>query len=198
MKQKRTSKKKKIELYDDSWMYILLLTTLLILITSVKSFTFTFSSINLSYSIFLLPFLFFITNYITKKYGYKRTIVAISASSVGMVLFNVLMSLIVGKSIDLVFLSSSFSAYVTSQFVNLTIYYFLLQNTNLPFILVFLTNIFALLTLYMFYTLISISTIVIEDYWKGYFLTILFQIIPCLVLAKLDMFIKKGQEIIKD
>lgn len=198
MKQKRTSRKKEIKLYDDSWMYILLLTTLLILTTSIKSFTFTFSSINLSYSIFLLPFLFFIANYITKKYDYKRTIVAISASSVGMVLFNVLMSLIVGQGIELVFLSSSFSAYITSQFVNLTIYYFLLQNTNLPFILVFLTNIFALLTLYMFYTLISISTIVIEDYWKGYFLTIIFQAIPCLILARLDMLVKKGQEIIKD
>lgn len=196
MKEKR-ARKKKPQLYDDSWMYILLLTTLLILTTSIKSYTFTLSSIDLTYSVFLLPFLIFIANYITKKYGYRKTIVAISTSSVGMVLFNILMSLIVGKSIDLVFISSSFCAYVTSQFVNLTIYYFLLQNTNLPFILVFLTNIFSLLTLYMFYTLISITTIVIEEYWRGYFLTILLQFIPCLILAKLDMLVKKGQEIIE-
>ena len=37
-----------------------------------------------------------------------------------------------------------------------------------------------------------------KDYWKGYFLTLLFQVIPCLVLARLDALIKKGQEIIKE
>ena len=60
------TKKKSDELYDDSWMYILLLTTLAILTESVKTYTFKINSISLSFSIILLPFVYLLTNYINK------------------------------------------------------------------------------------------------------------------------------------
>ena len=45
------TKNKKNELYDDSWIYILLLTTLAILLESLKSYTFKISGVNITYSI---------------------------------------------------------------------------------------------------------------------------------------------------
>ena len=47
--------KKKTKTYDDSWMFILLLTTLAILIESLKSYTFKMLGVSLTYSLFLLP-----------------------------------------------------------------------------------------------------------------------------------------------
>ena len=75
------TKNKKNELYDDSWIYILLLTTLAILLESLKSYTFKISGVNITYSIILLPIVFLIANYITKKYSYKRCVAAIAISA---------------------------------------------------------------------------------------------------------------------
>ena len=54
-------KKIKVDNYDDSWMYILLLTTLTILTYSLATYTFKLTDIRLTYSIFLLPILFIIS-----------------------------------------------------------------------------------------------------------------------------------------
>lgn len=187
-------KKKKTQVYDDSWMYILLLITLVILVESLKTYTFDIGTTSITYSIVLLPLVYFLSNYITKKYNYQKTIVAISASAVSMVLFYLIMSLILGKNIDLIIISSQFCGYVISQFINLSIYYFLLQNTTCPFVLVFLTHVFSLLTFYMFYTLIGLATISISSYWVGYFVTIGIQVIICILLTFIDSFIKRGIE----
>ena len=53
-------KKTKVDNYDDSWMYILLLTTLTILTYSLATYTFKLTDIRLTYSIFLLPILYLI------------------------------------------------------------------------------------------------------------------------------------------
>ena len=66
------SKTTKTTKYNDSWMYILLLSTIVILGESLKTYTFNLLGVNLTYVIFLLPFIFMVTNYITKKYGFKR------------------------------------------------------------------------------------------------------------------------------
>ena len=55
-------KKTKVDNYDDSWMYILLLTTLTILTYSLATYTFKLTDIRLTYSIFLLPILYLISN----------------------------------------------------------------------------------------------------------------------------------------
>ena len=38
---------------------------------SLKTYTFNLLGVNLTYVIFLLPFIFMVTNYITKKYGFE-------------------------------------------------------------------------------------------------------------------------------
>ena len=51
------SKTKKNVKYNDSWMYILLLSTIVILGESLKTYTFNLLGVNLTYVIFLLPFI---------------------------------------------------------------------------------------------------------------------------------------------
>ena len=73
-------RKNKKENKDDSWIYILLLTTLLILTESIKNFKFTVLDVKLTYALFLLPIAYFLINFIAKKYNYKRAVVAIAVS----------------------------------------------------------------------------------------------------------------------
>ncbi|MDD5888292.1 MAG: hypothetical protein PUC82_02255 [bacterium] len=181
--------------YDDSWMYILLLTTLTILLYSLSTYKFSIAGITLTYSVLGLPLIFFITNYITKKYNYAKAISAISISGVSMVLFILIMNFVLGKSTILSSMSGHFCGYVISQFVNLMIYYFILQNTSAKPLLVFLTYLFSLIVFYMFYTLIYLNMVVEANYWKGYFISLGLQSVICLVLTIIDnKLIKRGKD----
>lgn len=190
-------KKKEQLLYNDSWLYILLLITAVLLTSSLQNFTLSIYGAILSYSIFLLPLQYFIVNYITKKYGYRLSVVAICFSSVAMVIFNILTSAIIGSSVNLINIASIFSGYIVSHFINLTIYYFLLQNTSLPSTLVFLNGVFSLIAFYMIYTLININNIYLVNYWSNYFVTIAIQSIICLILTIFEKLIKRGRIKIK-
>ena len=191
---KKLTKKEKEELYNDSWMYILLLTTLVILTESLKTYKFELLGSNITYSILLLPLIFLITNFITKKYNYRKTVVAISISGVALVLYIAVMSFAVGKTFVITDISGGFCGYVISQLVNLTIYAFLLNNTKSPGLLVYVNYLFALIVFYMFYTLISLDKIRLDNFWSGYFVTLLVQSIICIVITIVDKKIKRGIE----
>ena len=186
--------KRKVEYEDnDCWMYVLILTTLTILLESLKTYTFKLAGVSLTYSIFLLPFVYFITNYITKKYDYKKTVAAIAISGVVFVSYSAIMSFALGEKLLFTSISGEFCGYVISQFINLTIYVFILNNTKSPLSLVFLNYVFSLIVYYMFYTLIYLNVLVLDTFWKGYFLTLIFQIPLCYLIAMYDIKIKKGK-----
>ena len=46
----------------------------------------------------------------------------------------------------------------------------------------------------MFYTLIYLKMILLDQYWKGYFITLTIQIIICIPIAIIDKKIKRGIE----
>ncbi len=178
--------------YNDSWMYILLLSTILILTESVKSFNFTFMNVELTFSLFLIPVIFWLTNYITKVYGFRRTLGAIIISIVSMIMFVILMSFAVGKTIDFSVLSGSILGYIISQLVNTMIYKFLLVNTNSPYILVLLNYIFGFIVFYMLYTIVHLDIIITDTFWKSYFITLGIQSIMSIGLTLIDKKTKVG------
>lgn len=180
---------------EGCWVYILLLSTIVILAHSLKDYTFSFDNITLTYSLFVLPVVYFVTNYITKKYGYAKSVVGIAISGLLLVLFSIIMSFVIGKSFNFYDISGEFCGYVVSQFVNLTIYQFLLVNTTGSFILIYLTYMFAFVVFYLFYTLLYMNLLVFDNYWTSYFSTLLLQGIICLLLTFFDVNTKPGLEI---
>ena len=195
-KKYEPKKNEVLELEQESfWIYIFLLSTIVMLAHSLKDYTFSFDNITLTYSIFILPFIYFITNYITKKYGYTKSIIGISVSGVVLVLFGLIMSFVIGGNYSFYDIAGEFCGYVISQFVNLTIYQFLLVNTQENFILIFLTYIFAFVVNYLFYTLIYMDLLVLNEYWIAYFSTLLLQGIIAFLLTFFDINIKRGLEI---
>lgn len=195
--KKYSAKEKEVEQileveHEGWWVYILLLSTIVILAHALKDYSFSFDNVSLTYSIFILPVVFFITNFITKKYGYGKSIVAISFSGVALVVFSVLMSLIIGQQFNFYDICGGFCGYVVSQFVNLSIYQFIITNTNSSFILIYLTYIFAFVVFYLFYTLIYMNLLVFDNYWISYFSTLIIQGVLCFLLVFFDVNIKRG------
>lgn len=195
---KRYTKEQKevLEVEQDGWwVYVLLLSTIVILAHSLKDYTFYVENLSLTYAIFILPVVYFVTNYITKKYGYAKSVIGIAMSGLLLVLFALVMSFVIGRNFSFYDISGEFCGYVVSQFVNLTIYQFLLVNTTGSFILTFLTYMFAFVVYYLFYTLLYMNLLVFDNYWVSYFSTLILQGILCLLLAFFDVHIKKGLEI---
>ena len=192
LKEKNKNYSKKVVENDDKWIYVLLLSTVVILTESLKKYSFMIGDVSLTYSLFLLPAIYFLTNYIAKKKGYKTGMLGISISGISLVLFVLIMNIATGTGFDFYNVVGDFCGYITSQFVNITIYQFLLDNMKPNFILLFMKYLFALVINYLFYSLFYIDTLVVETYWVGYFSTLLLQSIICLVITYLDMQIKKG------
>lgn len=185
-------KVKKVQTYEDCWIYILLLTTLAILLESLKKYTFCIAKVDLSFSLFLLPLIYFIPNYITKKYDYKKAVAAIAISGVMFVSFSAIISFAFGERLILSNVSGEFCGYVISQFSNLLLYMFLLNNTKMPIYLLYLNYLFSLIIYYLFYTLIYLNIITLDSYWRGYFITLGIQMIICLPIAMIDKKIKRN------
>ena len=185
------------EIYNDSWLYSLILVTLTIFLESLKKYTFPIFGVNLTYAVFLLPGVYLVANYITKKYGYKKCVVSIVASALALVLFYTLMCIILNRELLLQDISGEFCGYAISQLANLTIYSFLLNNTKANYFLIAINYIFSLIINYMFYTLIYLNQVALNNFWKGYFITLGIQIIVCLILSAIDIRIMRGREIEK-
>ena len=177
------------------WVYVLLLSTIVILAQSLKDYTFSFDNVTLTYSIFILPIIYFVTNFITKKYGYSKSVVGISVSGVALVVFSFLMSFVIGQDFNFYDICGAFCGYVISQFVNLTIYQYILVNTTGSFILIYLTYLFAFVVNYLFYTLIYMNLLVFDNYWVSYFATLILQGVMCFLLVFFDVNMKRGIEV---
>jgi len=179
---------------DDSWLYILLISTVVILGEALKSYTFTIKGITLTYTIFVIPIIYLLTNYITKKYSYTKGVSAICLSTVAFVVFTYAIGYGLGRPVNFLQIGGEVSGYLISQMINLYIYVFLLNNTKSPVILVWLNYLFSLVIFYMFYTLINLSVLVTSSYWSGYFLTLGIQGVESIILTAIDHKIKRGLE----
>ena len=184
---------KKNKKETDLWVYVLLLTTLVILTESLKTYTFGIMGVNLTYSIFLLPMAYLLIGIIAKKFDYKKAIAAIAVSAVIFVSFSFMVALFLDGNYILRSISGEFCAYVLSTFTFLTIYVFLLNNTESPQLLVAVSFLFSLVVYYMFYTLMYMQMVVTDTYWAGYILTLIIQFPMCIVLSIVDKKVLRGQ-----
>lgn len=183
----------KKKLYDDSWMYILLLTTLIILTESIKGYTFNLLDCNISYSIILLPLIFIISNFITKKYGHKKTIFAVSISTLCLLGYLLIMCFAIGKEFLITEIIGDLIAYFGSQALNLILCSFLMYNTKPNIVLIFSTYLLSIIIFYMSYTLIYLNVISLDDYWKIYLIAMTINGITSIPLAIIDKNIKFGR-----
>lgn len=190
--RKKLTKEQIKDLNNDFWIYTMLLSTLVILTESLKTYLITIKDTPITLAIFLVPIMYFIANYITKKFGFMRTIFAIGISSVSLVGFVALMYFIIGGELNFSLISGQLIGYVISQLVNLFIYCFLLNNTTTPWPLLLINYLFAFIVFYMVYTVIQADMIIKATFWMGYFITLAIQFIEAIILTIIDKQIKRG------
>lgn len=170
-----------------SWVYILLLTAIAILGWVLGKFDFNIGKASLTFAIFAYPFRYFVANIITKKYGYKETMNGISYSACLMLLFIIVASLLGQRDIDYIPVTGEIFAYLVSQMVNLTIYYYLYMNTDgnnkLP---ILATYIFAMLVDNLISMLFISRMTMVDAFWRTYFVTILVEAIISIILINFD------------
>lgn len=183
----------KKKLYDDSWMFILLLTTLVILIESLKGYEFFIKNYSISFSILLIPLTFLIANFLTKKYNYKKTLTAIGISSLCVIIFIFIMCFAIGKEFIVMDLIGDILAYLASQIINLIFCMFLIYNTKSNVLLIFSTYLISLIIFYMIYTLVYLNTMTLDNYWIIYLITMFINGIICIPLAIVESKMKLGR-----
>ena len=188
---KKMTKEELQEMYNDSWIYIMLLSTIVILTESLKNYTFVLTT-KVTYAIFLIPVILLITNYITKKYGFKRSLLAIAISTLSLIAFVAIMYFAIGINFSFSIVSGQVVGYLVCQLVNLFIYCFLLNNTSSPYILVLINYIFALIAFYLAYTVMQTDLVIGKDFWGGYFITLVIQLVEIIIITLFDKNIKRG------
>ena len=188
---KKMTKEELQEMYNDSWIYIMLLSTIVILTESLKNYTFILTT-KVTYAIFLIPVILLITNYITKKYGFKRSLLAIAISTLSLIAFVAIMYFAIGINFSFSIVSGQVVGYLVCQLVNLFIYCFLLNNTSSPYILVLINYIFALIAFYLAYTVMQANLVIGKDFWGGYFITLVIQLVEIIIITLFDENIKRG------
>lgn len=185
--KKGTVKKKVIEQEEVGvWVYILLLTAVTILGWVLSSFKFSIGKASLTIAIFAYPFRYFLANIITKKYGYKETLNAISYSSCLLLLFIIVASILGQQDIDYIPVTGELFGYMVSQMINLSIYYYLLMNTEGNKLTSLATYIFVMLVDNLVSMLFASRMIMVESFWRTYFVTILIQTIISIILIHFD------------
>ena len=176
--------KKKEEV--DVWVYVLLLTSVTILGWVLGKFDFSIGKASLTIAIFAYPFRYFVANIITKKYGYKETMNAISYSACLLLLFIIIASLLGQKDIDYIPVTGELFGYIVSQMINLTIYFYLLINTEENKLALLTTYIFVMLIDNLVNMLFASRMIMIDSFWRTYFVTICIQAAISIVLIYFD------------
>lgn len=178
-------KKKEIEEVP-SHIYILLLTSVAILGWVLGKFEFNIGKTTLTFAILAYPFRYFIANIITKKFDYKETINSISYSGCLMLLFIIAASLLGQRDIDYIPVTGEIFAYLTSQMVNLTIYYYLYMNKIQNKLSLLATYIFVLLIDNLISMLFISRMTLLSSFWRAYFVTIFIEVIICIILVNVD------------
>ncbi len=182
MTKKRVIKKVEVE----SWVYILLLTSITILGWVLGKFDFSIGKTTLTLALFAYPFRYFIANIITKKFGYKETMNGISYSACLLLLFAIVASLLGEHDVDYVPLTGELFGYMVSQMINLSIYYYLLinsDNSKLPYLGSYIA---AMLVDTLVSMLFASRLAILASFWRTYFVTILIQAIISVFLIYFD------------
>lgn len=189
-KKNRKNKIKEIE--NESLLLSFLLATIAILFTVLKSYTFKILNLDITFSVFVLPFILYTSNYITKKYGFKHSFRATIISTLIVIAYIVLMEDLIGKRLDFIEIGSHTVSYFTSIFVNSSVYYYIISNIEIKkeSILTYFSYIFSMFINHIIYMLFLSN--MTDRFWKIYFISVMIECIITLPLIWYDTKIKRG------
>lgn len=173
--------------YDDSWIYIFLLSSFTILFHSLSTINLNIYNISIKSSYLLLPLVFYLQNIIFNKFSNKTNIKSIIISILSVLLFTVIIDFSIGKELLLKELSIELLILLIASFINLLIFNFIKYETKEPYILILLSYLLVNIIYHLIYTLLNINTIILKYYYKEYILIIIIQFIIIIIISIIDL-----------
>lgn len=187
LEQKELKKRKKHDEEEvGSWVYILLLASTTILAWVLNKFDFELGKVTLTAAVFIYPFLYFIANIITKKYGVKETINGITYSAGLMLLFAMVSGILTEQEIDYIPLTGELFGFMMSQAINLAIYFYLYMNTLMHKLVLLANYIFVMMVNNFIAMFFSSRMVLLKSFWKSFLVIILIQAAISIVLILFD------------
>ena len=195
MGRKRKDHAINLEVSRLTYAYTFLLSAAVIFVISLKTFSFDIMGNDVSYAIFIVPFLYFLVELITKEIGFRPAKIAVLASTVVFYLSTLIVDMIFGFKFNLIgYLGITF-AYFLSQFLNLFIYYYMLDNYKTPLIFVILNMVFCLLVNNMLYMIFSTGMVFTDNFCQTNAIALLCNFFTCVILGVVINFVKQGIDI---
>lgn len=178
-----------------TYAYSFLLSAAVVFVLSLRNFSFDFLGNSISYAIFIMPFLYFLVELVIKEIGYRPAKISILVSTIVIYIALMLIDVIFGAKFSIFnYLGITFS-YFLSQFLNLSIYYYMLDNYKTPLFFVTLNMIFCLLVYNMLYMLFTSGMVFTSTFWTSYILVVILQFIICIILSILINLVRQGIDI---
>lgn len=194
VRKRKTTKKKKEEFSNDSFMLTMLLTVTCLLLTSLKAYQFTLFDQTLTFSVLILPIVIFISNYITKKEGFKNSLYSVIISSLMVVAFLLLIENLTNQKANVLeIFGYSLSCFV-SLFINLSIYYYILINMSYKSIMIGLNYMFTIVLNSFIHLLFFNELALTNSFWGQFTIAIIIQFILSIILICFDRKIERGIE----
>ncbi|MDO5003004.1 MAG: hypothetical protein Q4E39_02100 [bacterium] len=195
-KKKNVKSRIDIEKYNnDVFMFSILLSVICILAVSLKSYQFTVLGNNLPFSLFVVPFIIFISNYITKKFGFKNSLFSICVSSLIIIAFLLLIYNLTNREASIFEMFGLTVTYFGSLFVNLLIYYYVIFNMTSKSIMIGLNYVFICFLNSFLYLLFFHEMVLSNSLWMQLTISFIIQFIISIGLIYCDRKIERGVNI---
>lgn len=195
-KKKNVKSRIDIEKYNnDVFMFSILLSVICILAVSLKSYQFTVLGNTLPFSLFVVPFIIFISNYITKKFGFKNSLFSICISSLMIIAFLLLIYNLTNREASIFEMFGLTVTYFGSLFVNLLIYYYVIFNMTSKSIMIGLNYVFICFLNSFLYLLFFHEMVLSNSLWMQLTISFIIQFIISIGLIYCDRKIERGVNI---
>ena len=198
-KQSGLSKKKMLEMESDiktlTISYTFLLSALVIFLLSLESFKLSLFGNSVSIAIFVFPFVYFLVDIILKEIGYKPAVIATVVSLIVLFITLIVTDKIFNVDFSLLRYFGVVLGYGISQFLNISIYYYMLSNYTTPLFLVILNLVFVLLINNMLTMFFSNNMVFTDTFWASYIVVTCIQVLICMILAILLNLVEQGIEV---
>ena len=188
IRKKKITKNKKEIVKNDSLIFAFLLAVFCILTESLK----TYAVFKISFSVLVVPIVIFISDYITKKYGFMDSLKAILISGLIIVAFVILIKDLTNQTINFTEVFGPFITYFFAMILNLIIYYYIVYNMGQTKPMIFLGYVFVIMVFYLIYLLLFQGMVLTDNFWKTYFISSIISSLLSLIWIQFDTKIKRG------
>lgn len=182
------------KVYDDSWIYIFLLSSFTCLYDALSTQNITIQKELICLNIFVLPIILLVSNIINYKYDYKISIKGTIISLIVLFILNVVIDFSLGNIFNYENLSYEMIALFITEIINLIIFSFLFKHTNRGYILITINYILDIIFYHFITTLFNLKEIMLNTFLKDYFIFIIGNTLSIIIISIFDKLLIKDYE----